>query len=152
MFSWGKVGKSCPIYSNTKRWYNHKGLIVEGEKTNFGFYNNLLGTAAEVSKIIVPSKNAFSKYEQILELTRETIKTYDKKNLIVLLAIGLTATVLSYDLADNGFQVIDIGHLDVEYQWYPMQAKKKTPLENRTVNEVSDSQFNKIANYNQFKI
>ncbi|TDV87339.1 uncharacterized protein DUF1792 [Leuconostoc mesenteroides] len=111
-----------------------------------------MGTAAAVSKIIVPSKNAFSKYEQILELTRETIKTYDKKNLIVLLAIGLTATVLSYDLADNGFQVIDIGHLDVEYQWYLMQAKKKTPLENRTVNEVSDSQSNKIANYNQFKI
>ena len=24
-------------------------------------------------------------------------------------------------------------------------SKKKTPLENRTVNEVSDSQFNKIA-------
>lgn len=111
-----------------------------------------MGTAAEVSKIIVPSKNAFSKYEQILELTRETIKTYDKKNLIVLLAIGLTATVLSYDLADNGFQVIDIGHLDVEYQWYLMQAKKKTPLENRIVNEVRDSQFNKIANYNQFKM
>lgn len=73
--------------------------------------------------------------------------------MIVLLAIGPTATVLSYDLADNGFQVIDIGHLDVEYQWYLMQAKKKMPLENRTtVNEVSDSQFNKIANYNQFKI
>ena len=73
--------------------------------------------------------------------------------MIVLLAIGLTATVLSYDLADNGFQVIDIGHLDVEYHWYLMQAKKKMPLENRTtVNEVSDSQFNKIANYNQFKI
>ncbi|MBS7021576.1 MAG: DUF1792 domain-containing protein [Firmicutes bacterium] len=73
--------------------------------------------------------------------------------MIILLAIGPTATVLSYDLADNGFQVIDIGHLDVEYQWYLMQAKKKMPLENRTtVNEVSDSQFNKIANYNQFKI
>ncbi|MCE2093558.1 DUF1792 domain-containing protein [Streptococcus thermophilus] len=53
--------------------------MVEGEKTNFGYDNDLLGTAAEVSKIIVPSKNAFSKYEQILELTRETIKTYDKK-------------------------------------------------------------------------
>ena len=73
--------------------------------------------------------------------------------MIILLAIGPTATVLSYDLADNGFQVIDIVHLDVEYQWYLMQAKKKMPLENRTTdNEVSDSQFNKIANYNQFKI
>ncbi|MCT2891386.1 DUF1792 domain-containing protein [Streptococcus thermophilus] len=80
-------------------------------------------------------------------LLRPTIK-----NLIILLAIGPTATVLSYDLADNGFQVIDIGYLDFEYQWYLMQVKKKTPLENRTVNEVSDSQFNKIANYNQFKI
>ena len=72
--------------------------------------------------------------------------------MIVLLAIGPTATVLSYDLADNGFQVIDIGHLDVEYQWYLMQEKKKKPLENRTVNEVRESQFNKIANYNQFKM
>ncbi|WP_273713272.1 GT-D fold domain-containing glycosyltransferase [Leuconostoc mesenteroides] len=79
MFGWGKVGKSYQFCSNTKRWYNNKGLIVEGEKTNFGYDNDLLGTAAAVSKIIVPSKNAFSKYEQILELTRETIKTYDKK-------------------------------------------------------------------------
>ncbi|MBZ1541222.1 DUF1792 domain-containing protein [Leuconostoc mesenteroides] len=71
---WGKF-----IRFAAKRWYNNKGLIVEGEKTNFGYDNDLLGTAAEVSKIIVPSKNAFSKYEQILELTRETIKTYDKK-------------------------------------------------------------------------
>lgn len=37
--------------------------MVDDEKTNFSYDNDLLGTAAEVSKIIVPSKNVFSKYE-----------------------------------------------------------------------------------------
>lgn len=29
-----------------------------------------------------------------------------------------TATVLAYDLAVQGFQAVDINHVDVEYEWF----------------------------------
>ena len=39
----------------------------------------------------------------------------DKKNLI-LISLGPTATVLAYDLSKLGYQAIDIGHTDLEYE------------------------------------
>lgn len=55
---------------------------------------------------------------------------------LILLSLGMTATVMAYDLAKLGYQAIDLGHLDVEYEWFQMKAEKKTPLNNRYVNEV----------------
>ena len=60
------------------------------------------------------------------------------KNVIVLSALGPTATVLAYDLTNSGIQTIDIGHLDVEYVWYKMQAKSKVSIPGKYVNESSD--------------
>jgi len=31
---------------------------------------------------------------------------------------------------------VDIGHVDVEYEWYLMRADKKIPLENKYVHEA----------------
>ncbi len=133
-------------------WKGKHVLIVEGDKTNFGDGNDLLFGAEKVSKLIVPSKNAFSKYEQILTVTKDIISNCDKKNLVVLLAIGPTATVLSYDLANRGAQILDVGHLDVEYQWYLLNAKKKIALNNKAVNEVNDINYDNITVDNQFEI
>lgn len=44
---------------------------------------------------------------------------------LVLIALGHTATVLAYDLAEVGYQAIDIGHIDIEYEWFLMRAPKK---------------------------
>ena len=37
-----------------------------------------------------------------------------------------------------GFQAIDIGHLDIEYEWFLSHANKKTRVENKYVNETDD--------------
>ena len=37
---------------------------------------------------------------------------------MILIALGPTATVLAYDLAKQGYWALDIGHLDLEYEWY----------------------------------
>ena len=50
-------------------------------------------------------------------------------NKLVLTAIGPTATVLAYDLSNKGYQAIDIGNLDVEYEWFLRKDVVSTPLE-----------------------
>ena len=52
-----------------------------------------------------------------------------------MIALGPTATILAYDLAKVGYQALDIGHVDVEYEWFRMGALEKVPLANKYVNE-----------------
>jgi len=86
----------------------------------------------KVKRILCPPKNAYKIYNKILE----RIELEDKKQLI-LLALGPTATILAYDLAKEGYQAVDIGHMDIEYEWYLRKADRKIDIENKAVNEVS---------------
>lgn len=67
----------------------------------------------------------------------EAVVTNVPKDGLVLAALGMTATVLCYDLAKKGYQAIDIGHVDVEYSWFLMGAKNKCPVPGKAVNEVN---------------
>lgn len=113
-----------------KIWYKRNIIIIEGRYTRFGVGNDLLNNALSTKRIICPEKNAFDKYQQIFT---EALKQ-DKTSLF-LIALGPTATVLASDLCNNGFQAIDIGHLDIEYEWFLMGAKEKTAVKNKYVNE-----------------
>nr|WP_295113751.1 GT-D fold domain-containing glycosyltransferase [uncultured Methanobrevibacter sp.] len=55
------------------------------------------------------------------------------------MALGPTATVLSYDLAEEGYYALDIGHLDIEYEWFLRKATKKIAIENKWINEVPEN-------------
>lgn len=107
-------------------------LIVEGDNTRFGLGNELLLLSKTVKRILCPPKNAYKIYNKILD----RVKKENKKQLI-LLALGPTATILAYDLAKEGYQAVDIGHMDIEYEWYLRKADKKIDIENKAVNEVS---------------
>ena len=39
---------------------------------------------------------------------------------LILLMLGPTAKVLGFQLSREGYQAIDIGHIDSEYEWYQM--------------------------------
>ena len=120
-------------FENIKRIWKDKDItIVEGEYTKIGVGNDLLNNAKSIRRIICPSKDAFSKYEHIY---KETVK--EDKNRIILLALGPTATVLASDLSKNGYQAIDIGHIDIEYEWFLANAKNKQKVKGKFVNEVS---------------
>lgn len=112
-------------------WNGKKILLVEGEGTRFGVGNKLLNNAEQIKRIICPAKNAFSVYEQILE----TVCRYDKE-FVVLIALGPTATVLAYDLAQKGYQAIDIGHADLEFEWFRRKVKYKEKVKGKFTNEV----------------
>lgn len=116
-------------------WNKRDVLIIEGEKTRFGVNSDLLNNAKSVQRIICPAKNAFESYDNILNRTSQIISTKDKK-ILVLVALGPTATILTYDLTTKyHIQTIDIGHLDVEYEWYKMHASTKIPIAGKYIEE-----------------
>lgn len=112
-------------------WKDRDVLICEGEQTRVGIGNDLLSECKSVRRVICPSENAFNKYDEILE----RLKQEDKKTLI-LIALGPTATILAYNLAKEGYQALDVGHFDIEYEWYKRKAIKKEKIDNKYTNEV----------------
>lgn len=128
-----KSGEFNEIFAKWKNvWKEKNVIIVEGEETRFGVGNDLLSSALSVKRIIAPAENAFDKYEEILSVT----KKYVSEDILVLISLGPTATVLAYDLGSAGYQSIDIGHLDIEYEWYQAKANKKQAIPGKYVNEA----------------
>lgn len=117
-------------------WYGRELVIIEGEFSRLGIGNDLFETATSVERIICPATNAFQIYGDIL-----TVMQAIDPSKLVLIALGHTATVLAYDLALAGYQAIDIGHVDIEYEWYKMGAKTKMAIANKYVNEVESGRI-----------
>lgn len=117
-----------------KYFSNKKILIIEGENTRFGLGNSLLKNSSEIQRIILPDRNGFRKYKEVIKFVLEN---FTRDN-IILIALGPTATVLAYEFSKEGYQALDIGHLDVEYEWYLLKAKTKVNLQYKTVSEVSE--------------
>ena len=115
-----------------KIWLGKDVVICEGEGTRFGMFNDLLDGAKSISRIICPARSAFDKYDEILSAFNDI--SPDK---LVLAALGPTAIVLAYDLCNEGYQAIDIGHLDLEYKWFLRKDVVGTPLEFKYVNGSS---------------
>ena len=125
-------GLSVHILKKLKKiWDKKEILIIEGEFSRMGVGNDLFENAASLDRLVCPAENAFAKYDEILEAS----KKYGKDKLI-LIALGPTATILSYDLAKSGFWAIDIGHVDVEYMWMLSKAQTKVPIRGRYVVEA----------------
>lgn len=114
-----------------KVWSERDVLVVEGEKTKVGVGNDLLNNARTVKRILCPSVNAFSAYEQIIKAVSPF-----PTSILVLIALGPTATSLAFDLHLLGYQAIDIGHVDIEYEWYRSGAKSKIKIQGKYTNEA----------------
>lgn len=113
-------------------WTNRDIVFIEGEKSRLGVGNDLFDNAKSIRRILCPSRNAFERMEDI---KREACKL--EKEVLFLIALGPAATVLSYDLFKAGYQAVDIGHVDVEYEWWRMGARKKVKLKRKYVNETA---------------
>ena len=102
-------------------WNNKDIVIVEGCLSRTGVGNDLYDNAHSITRILGPAESAFSMYDEMLRTITENV-SMDK---LILLSYGMTATVMAYDLSKLGYWAIDIGHLDVEYEWYKQGAKKE---------------------------
>lgn len=115
-----------------KLWQNRHLLIVEGEDSKVGVGNDLLDNAASIRRILCPSRNAFASYATIMASVQE----HATSDMLVILALGPTATVLAYDLCRSGYQALDLGHIDIEYEWYLKKVSHKAPVTGKFSNEA----------------
>lgn len=120
-----------------KIWDQKDILIIEGEKSRLGIGNDLFNNTKSIKRIICPIKNAFRVYDKIIN----SILKFGEKRLL-LLALGPTATVLAYDLYKLGYQSIDVGHVDIEYEWFLRNATHKIQIDNKYVNEAKRNRYN----------
>ena len=93
--------------------------------------NDLLNNARSIKRIIAPTLNAFDKYDTLFELAKQ-----QPKESLFLICLGPTATILAYDLAESGYQAIDSGHLDVEYEWFLKNADERIKIDGKYVLEA----------------
>lgn len=122
-------------------------IIVEGNYTRNGYNNDLFDGAKNIKRIICPDYNCFEVYDKIYNAIIETAKLED----LILITLGPTATVLAYDLACKGFQAIDLGQLDNEYEWYLRKSQMMEAIPGKTVSDLkTDSHLDKIAIDNEY--
>ena len=95
-------------------WRNKNIIIVEGASTRTGVGNDLLSGAGSIRRILAPATNSYDRYDDIL---KESLKYADTCDLF-LLAIGPSSAVLAYDLTNSGYQAVDVGHMDLGYEWF----------------------------------
>ena len=111
-------------------WKNRDVIIVEGKESRLGVGNDLFIDSNSVRRIICPAENAYCYYDRILCETKKLGRDY-----LFIIALGPTATVLAYDLSREGFQAIDMGHIDIEYEWFLRQSSSKIAIKGKYVNE-----------------
>lgn len=93
-----------------KIWEGKDVVLVTGKGSTFVWEDDLFNNVKSHNIILTKSVDAFSEYDKIIE----EVSKYDK-DCIILMALGLTATVLAYDLSLLGYQAIDIGHVVNSY-------------------------------------
>lgn len=100
-----------------KIWNGRECIFIEGSQTGMGVGNDLFDNCKSIGRILGPAENAINKYDDIMN---EAVK--QPKDKLILLALGPTATVLAYDLYKEGYQAIDIGHVDLAYEAFIRKA------------------------------
>lgn len=118
-------------------WENKDIYLIEGEFTRCGVGNDILDNAKSVHRIICPATDAYNVYDAILQSVKENVST---ENTIILCLLGPTATVMAYDLFKNGYWALDMGHIDIEYEWFKRGVAWKAPIEGKAVNERGGNQ------------
>ena len=113
-------------------WNGRDIVIVEGTQSRTGVGNDLYDNAKSLRRILGPSKDAFDVYDKMLDAI---IRNVSKEEL-VLMSYGPCATILAYDLAKLGYQAIDLGHLDIEYEWFRTGATTATAVKGKFTNEA----------------
>lgn len=120
-----------------KIWENRDVVIVEGSRTHNGVGNDLLDTAKRIERIICPPSDAYGAIPAILE----ACTAYGKDRLF-LLSVGVAAKFLAAELFRQGYRVLDIGNLDMEYEWYVRRSPGKCKLEKH---EIAGEEANRKA-------
>jgi len=121
---------------------DRKLLVIEGVGSHNGVGNDLFSEAKEVRRIICPPSNAYFAYDKILAAAR----TYDK-SYYVIISLGATTKPLCEDLYHDGYRVLDLGNIDVEYEWCLNHEIDKTDVPKY---QIMTEEENRAAGYDEY--
>lgn len=123
-------------FEQLKQIWNGKDCVfVEGEKTRMGVGNDLFAGAKSIRRILGPAENAFRAYDEILAECKKI-----PKDCLFIIAMGPTASVLAHDLCEAGYQALDMGHMDLEYEWFLRGQGGRTPVPTKYNNECENGE------------
>lgn len=131
-----------------KIWKNKKILIIEGNECRIGLNNNLFDDVKSIKRVECPAVNAFESYGIIFDKVLNYLNRFP--DTLCLISLGPTATILSYDLTKQGFRAIDMGQVDIEYEWYLMKAKHVVNIPNRYVSEATNGNHVTLVHNRKF--
>lgn len=107
--------KYAELTKKIKEIFRGRNLIIFSGKTVFDKINyNIFEFAANRVHVFTESINAWAKYNEIMAKARE----FPKESSTLCFILGPTATVVAYDLAQEGYTAWDIGHIAKEYDAY----------------------------------
>lgn len=122
------------IYEDIKSlWLDKNVVLIEGEKSRLGVGNNLFDGTTSLRRILGPAENARKKKEELISRAIEL-----PKDTLILLSLGPAAKVIGYELFNLGYRVIDIGHVDMEYEMFLLGAKEQVPVKYKYFNEINE--------------
>lgn len=122
-------------------WAGKDIVLIEGDKTRTGVGNDLLDNTKSIRRILCPTKNAWDRYDEIEEKALN-----ESKDKLVLIALGPAGKVIGYDLFKNGYQVIDIGQMDMDYDWYLRGTGFKVGNKYKYVSQLPPAEITEIDN------
>lgn len=123
-------------------WKDKDIVVVEGERTHNGVGNDLFQYARSIERIIGPASNAYYAVDDIFLCC----KKYSKDKLF-LISLGVAAKFLTQKLFLEGYRVLDIGNLDMEYEWYLAGTTEKTVI---LKHEIIGEEANIAAGYTEY--
>jgi len=91
-------------------WDKRHVILINGNGKRFDKDPSILDNAESVECWDYPAQNAWEHYAEIMERAGQ-----QRKDKIFILALGPTATVLTFDIHNLGFQALDLGHLGMFY-------------------------------------
>ena len=131
---WKTAKRARRIFPRLKHlWEKRDVIIVEGDQTRLGIGNDLFNGARSIKRILGPAVDAF---EHLGELKQTVLDIYQGE--LILIALGPTATILAAQFAEAGIQALDIGNIDIEYEWFLRGAKERIPIQGKYTNEAKD--------------
>lgn len=128
------ISRSGDYYTLIKKlWLDKDVVLIEGEKSRLGVGNDLFQDVQSLKRILCPAEHAYQKIDTILAEARCI-----PKNSLILLSLGPTAKVVAYALFREGYRVIDIGHVDMEYEMYQRNTSELIPVPYKYFNEIDE--------------
>ena len=120
-------------------WDGRDVVLIEGMETRTGQGNDLLDNANSVQRILCPTKNAFSHYAEIAAAAKKV-----PRESLILCVLGPAGKVLAYELISCGYQVVDIGQIDMDYEWYRVNAEVKVPNPTKYVSQLPPAEIEDV--------